>query len=188
MRGPGLKAGEPRPPSSAGLQAGRASAKRRRPASGSPVLGGLPALPRPGHPAVAPIQPVFTETRTSRAPMTGLTGSSSSRCRQREAESRRRSRANGTFGRRQRGRGACVRCPTSPAQPCQPFGRARSGGGAHAHVARGPSAFPGEARTRVWPAELAPHRGPRTHEACGLGSRVSGPAHLLTGAILCWAQ
>lgn len=50
------------------------------------------------------------------------------------------------------------------------------------------SAFPGEARTRVWPAELAPHRGPRTHEACGLGSRVSGPAHLLTGAILCWAQ
>lgn len=93
-----------------------------------PGPGGLPALPRPGHPAVAPIQPVFTETRTSRAPMTGLTGSSSSRCRQREAESRRRSRANGTFGRRQRGRGACVRCPTSPAQPCQPFGRARSRG------------------------------------------------------------
>ena len=100
-----------------------------------PGPGGLPALPRPGHPAVAPIQPVFTETRTSRAPMMGLTGSSSSRCKGKQ----RAGGGAGPTGPSADGSGgvepaSCVR----PAlrSPASPLAERVPGGGAHAHVAR----------------------------------------------------
>lgn len=164
------------PPSSAGLQAGRALAKRRWPASGSLVLG---ASLHPQGRAVQLWPPYsLSSLRPGRpgAPLTGLTSSSSSRCRQREAESRQRSRANGTFSRRRQGHGARALHPTSPVQPSQPAGRARvPGGGTHMHVAGGPSAFGRGGRPVHMHMSMGPtpHRRPHTHEAC---SRVSGPA------------
>lgn len=70
MRGPGLESGEPGHPPRPGFRRqgpGKVQAASIR----QPGPGGHPAPSRPGRPAAAPIQPVFTETRTSRGSSDG---------------------------------------------------------------------------------------------------------------------